>query len=214
MAKPLLAQPSISDYQVITLQGYKVYVNNNALIHNETKEAIKVLEEKIIELDTLLQPAHLRLLKNVPIWMEWELLPQGAMWYHKSREWLVANGYLGEKAGCVEINNIRNYVAWQQLNQPYMVLHELSHAYHHQVLSSSNREILQAYRKAVKSKKYESVAFNMGGKRRAYALNSVDEYFAELTEAYIGKNDYYPFNREQLQEFDPIGYELMKKYWD
>jgi hypothetical protein len=95
-----------------------------------------------------------------------------------------------------------------------MVLHELSHAYHHQVLSSSNWEILQAYRKAVKSKKYESVAFNMGGKRRAYALNSVDEYFAELTEAYIGKNDYYPFNREQLQEFDPIGYELMKKYWD
>jgi hypothetical protein len=115
------------------------------------------------------------------------------MWYHKSKEWLIANGYAGEKAKCVEINNIRNFLAWQKLNQPYMVLHELSHAYHDQVLGSGNNEVAQAYKEAIKSKKYESVAFNMGGNRRAYALNSVDEYFAELSEAYLGRNRLFSF---------------------
>jgi hypothetical protein len=218
-AKVAIAETSIietlpSSYQLLRLQGYKVYVNKDALTHEETKNAIKLLEEKLLELNGLMQQRQLKFLKSVPIWMEWEILPQGAMWYHKSREWLIENGYSGKKVRSVEINNIRNFLTWQQLNQPYMVLHELAHAYHHQVLSSSNIDILDAYQQASKSKIYESVAFNMGGNRRAYALNSVDEYFAELTEAYFGQNDYYPFEREQLQKFDPTGYELMKKYWD
>jgi hypothetical protein len=213
IAKTSIIETPPSNYQLISIQGYKVFVNKDALTHEETKKAIKILEEKLLELNGFMQQGQLKFLKSVPIWMEWEILPQGAMWYHKSGEWLIENGYSGKKERSVEINNIRNFLAWQQLNQPYMVLHELAHAYHHQVLSS-NKDILDAYQQASKSKIYESVAFNMGGKRRAYALNSADEYFAELTEAYFGQNDYYPFEREQLQKFDPTGYETMKKYWD
>ena len=129
-------------------------------------------------------------------------------------QWVVANGYPAEIAKCVEICNTTHFLEWQKLNQPYMVLHELAHAYHDQVLGPNNKEVLAAFRNARKSKKYESVPFNMGGNWKAYALNNPDEYFAELTEAYLGENDYYPYNRAQLKEFDPMGYELMKKVWE
>jgi hypothetical protein len=29
------------------------------------------------------------------------------------------------------------------------------------------------------------------------------KYFADLTEAYFGKNDFFPFNREDLKKYDP-----------
>ncbi|GAB3172532.1 hypothetical protein [Telluribacter humicola] len=203
-----------STYRTLYIQGYKVLVREDAFTHPETEEAIALLDTKLLEINHLIKPDQLILIKRVPIWMEWDLVPKGAMWYHRSGDWLKANGYLPEKAKSVEVSNIRNFVEWQRLNQPYMVLHELAHAYFDQTIRIKTNEVDKAYRKALKSKKYEEVAYNLGGTRRAYALNSVDEYFAELSEAYLGKNDYYPFTREQLRAFDPEGYELMKKYWD
>ena len=48
---------------------------------------------------------------------------------------------------------------------------------------------------------------------RHYALNNDEEYFAETTEAYFGKNDFFPFERAELKEFDPTGYALMEEVW-
>ncbi|WP_247231725.1 hypothetical protein [Telluribacter sp. SYSU D00476] len=203
-----------STYRTLHIQGYKVLVREEAFAHPETQEALAMLDAKLVEVNQLVKPAQLKLLKQVPIWMEWELLPKGAMWYHRSGDWLKANGYMPEKAKSVEVSNIRNFVDWQKLNQPYMVLHELAHAYFDLTIHPQTNEVDKVYHNAVKSRKYDEVAYNLGGTRRAYALNSVDEYFAELSEAYLGQNDYYPFNREQLREFDPEGYQLMKKYWE
>ena len=58
-----------------------------------------------------------------------------------------------------------------------------------------------------------SVDHANGTMQRAYALTNEKEYFAELTEAYYGFNDFYPFNREQLQAFDPAGYLLVEQAW-
>jgi len=38
---------------------------------------------------------------------------------------------------------------------------------------------------------------------RAYAMNDAKEYFAEETEAFFGRNDFYPFTREELKKHDP-----------
>ena len=58
-----------------------------------------------------------------------------------------------------------------------------------------------------------SVAHVHGGKRKAYAATNYKEYFAELTEAYFGKNDFFPFNRVDLKKYDPTGYQLMQDVW-
>jgi hypothetical protein len=39
------------------------------------------------------------------------------------------------------------------------------------------------------------------------------EYFAELTEALFGKNDFEPFTREELVKFDPEGCAVVAKAW-
>ncbi|MDB5284742.1 MAG: hypothetical protein JWO06_3817 [Bacteroidota bacterium] len=200
--------------QALAIQGFKVFVYVDSISNPELKEALNVLTEKLTELSKIIPSKQLNLLRKVPIWVEYKLKPDGAMWYHKSKEWVTTNGYPAEIAKCVEICNIKNFLAWQKLNQPFMVLHELAHAYHDRVLGSDNPKILAAYQNALASKKYESVDYNLGGKKRAYALNDADEYFAELTEAYLGENDYYPFNKSQLKNFDSMGYKLMQKIWN
>ena len=41
----------------------------------------------------------------------------------------------------------------------------------------------------------------------------VKKFFAEMTESYVGVNDFYPFVRAELQEHDPKTYALMEKIW-
>jgi hypothetical protein len=94
-----------------------------------------------------------------------------------------------------------------------MVLHELAHAYHHQVLGWDHREIAAAYRRAVAGKSYESVLYFNGANKRAYGMNDAKEYFAELTEAWFGENDFYPFVRAEVLKHDPPMAELLKKTW-
>ena len=39
------------------------------------------------------------------------------------------------------------------------------------------------------------------------------EYFAELSEAYFYRNDFYPFLNAELKQHDPVGYALMVELW-
>lgn len=40
------------------------------------------------------------------------------------------------------------------------------------------------------------------------------EFFAEMTEVYIGVNDFFPFNRAELKEAAPEIYELLAFIWE
>ena len=97
-----------------------------------------------------------------------------------------------------------------------MVLHELAHGYHHQVLKNGfeNSEVLEAFQQARKSQRYDSVLRINGRKEKAYAMNNQQEYFAEQTEAFFGKNDFFPFDRAELREHDPKMHDLLRKLWD
>jgi hypothetical protein len=39
------------------------------------------------------------------------------------------------------------------------------------------------------------------------------EFFAEMTEAYFGVNDFFPFNRAELKEAEPDIYALLADVW-
>ncbi len=52
-----------------------------------------------------------------------------------------------------------------------------------------------------------------GRKSRAYGMNNPMEYFAELSEAYFGTNDMYPFVRAEVKVHDPKTYALLGKLW-
>jgi hypothetical protein len=119
-----------------------------------------------------------------------------------------------DKARCVELANARNFLKWTQ-EQPWMVLHELAHGYHHQFLKGGfeNPKIKNAFDNAIKSKRYESVLRSNGKKEKAYATTNPMEYFAEASEAYFGKNDFYPFDRAELEQHDPKMFAVVDKVW-
>lgn len=196
------------------LSGFKIMVNPDLAEKAETKEALKILSEKLEELTKIIKAKHLERLRKVPVWIQYKLKSDSAMWYHTSKDWLVSNGYPAELENSVEINNLRNFIAWQD-DQPFMVLHEFAHAQEDLYLPPEMQDkITAAYEKALAGGKYNNVQNIRGATQRHYAMNNKTEYFAELTEAYFGKNDYYPFNKKQLEEFDPTGYKLMQEAWE
>lgn len=201
-------------YEERTVEGFTVLVNKEVLAHDkEAKEALKELRSQLRKITKVLPAQPLKKLRKVRIWVEWEKKKRGAAEYHPSAGWLKKNGYPPEKVHCVEINNVRHFVQWSRRTQPWMVLHELAHAYHFQVLGGDHAGIKAAYKQAAERKLYESVPFVHGGKRKAYALTNAKEYFAEISEAYFGKNDFYPYTRDELREHDPVGFRVLEQVW-
>lgn len=203
-----------SAYATRTVEGWSVRVNRSLL--GERKElgdrALGLLTTKLQEIRKVVPAEACAELRKVPIWLGVDDGHAPCAEYHPSAEWLRENGYNPDKARAVEIGNAERFIAWS-VAQPAMVLHELAHAYHHQVLGYEHAGIREAFREAVAGKRYESVLHVNGEKQRAYALSNPQEYFAEVSEAYFGKNDFYPFVREELAEHDPGAARLLKQVW-
>lgn len=201
-------------YQSRKVQGFTIYIHPQAQEHaDELKAALQELEQQFDKITAVVPERHLARLRQVPIWMEWEKKKNGAAEYHNSKAWLRSHGYPEKKVNSIEINNLRNFVRWSQQAQPWMLLHELAHAFHFQVLGAEHAGIIDAFRQAKERKLYDSVKHVRGQSRKAYALTNAFEYFAELSEAYFGRNDFYPFNREELQKHDPAGYRVLAEVW-
>jgi hypothetical protein len=180
-------------------------------------EILKFIEGQLKVLNSSLPKDKLELLHQVRIWVEHDGKAGGAA-FHPSALWLKRNGHNPEKAGGIEISNARNYVLWSRDRMVSGILHEMSHALHALHLAEKNAAIRAAYDHAMEQKLYASVAFvEVGrireGTRQAYAMTNEKEYFAEISEAYFGRNDFFPFNRNQLKAYDPVGFELVREAW-
>ena len=196
------------------IEGFKVYTNPKYAEEKATWQAIYLIEKQLKELPNFLREEHLNKLRNIPIWIEFLRREEGMMWYHVSADWLTKNGYIAEMEKSVEVSNVHNLLAWQHFH-PYIVLHELAHGYHDLYMSQAHKKrVIQAYEQAKAGGKYEKVAHISGTlNHRHYALTNEKEYFSELTEAYFGKNNYFPFTRKDLEKFDPLGYALVAEIW-
>lgn len=214
------ALADVAGYTTKNVEGRVVYVEEVALSQHatETNNALELLRIKLQEIDLMNMNEDAKAnLRSVVFFMDWQRVNNGAAVYHPDVSWLSQNGWLTHKEQTVNITNIRNFINWTTVNQPYMLLHELSHVFHHQVLGFNHPDIIDAYESAIQSGKYDKVAyssgFNSNAKKKAYATTNAKEYFAELTEAYFGTNDFYPFNRNDLKLHDPMGYSVVEKIW-
>ena len=134
--------------------------------------------------------------------------------YHPDVDWLTARGYDARLAKKVHVTRAASLLErHHMIKHPAVILHELAHAYHHQVLGFDEPRIKAAYEKAMKSGLYDEVLLYTGQKVRAYAANNSVEYFAEGTEAYFYRNDFYPFVRAELKQHDPVLHDLLEEIW-
>jgi hypothetical protein len=207
---------SSQQYETRPIEGWTVLVNRDFLRQRRSlaDRTLTLLQYQLYQIVRRVPAEAVKKLRKVRIWVEENEPNTKCMAYHPHVDWLKAHGVNPEKAKCVEIANARNFLDWT-VEQPWMVLHELSHAYHHQFLNDGfkNPRVKAAYDRAMKSKIYEKVLRFNGRNERAYALNDPMEYFAEATEAFFGTNDYYPFVRAELKRHDPVAYDLLTKVW-
>ena len=207
---------AISQYEKQQLEGWAILVNK-ALLAEDKKDlrekTLKLLSDHLYRITRVVPAGPLEKLRKIAIWVELAHPRHPCMCYHESPEWLRQHDMNPEKAGCVEIANCDNFLKWTH-EQPWMVLHELAHGYHHRVIGEENAEIKACYKHAVEAGLYDSVLHVRGRKERAYALGNHKEYFAELSEAFFGANDFYPFVRGELKEHDPEAYKMLEKLWE
>jgi hypothetical protein len=202
-------------YATTRVAGWPVRVNH-ALLTSQNElgsNALALLAVKLREITNTVPARACEALKRVPIWLGTNDGHAPCAEYHPSKDWLAKNGYNPDKAKCVEIGNAKRFLEWSP-RQPMMILHELAHAYHDQVLGFSDKSIHTAYERARDGGSYDSVRRNNGKAERAYALTDDHEYFAEASEAFFGTNDFFPFVRADLAEHDPDLYRILNEVWN
>ena len=99
------------------------------------------------------------------------------------------------------------------IKHPAVILHELSHAYHDQILGFDEPRIVRAYEQAMDRGDYKKVLLFNSEHVKHYGATNHKEYFAEATEAYFYRNDFYPFVAAELKEHDRVMYDLLADIW-
>jgi len=215
-AKPAATWEPTDRYEERTIEGWRVLVNKGFIKDQPTlcDQALTLLRFQLYQIPRKVPAPAVAKLRKVTIWVEEKEPHHPCMAYHPSSGWLRNHNMNPDKGRCVELANARNFLAWTR-QQPWMVLHELSHAYHDQFLPGGhgNPEIRAAYERAKKEKLYDSVLRYNATTGRAYAMNNPMEYFAETTEAFFGTNDFFPFVNAELRTHDPKMHELLRKIW-
>ena len=199
------------------IEGWTVRVDDRLLQVADAalgERAIKLLTARLVGISVVVPEDRLARLRQVPIQLD---LTHGAlrpMQYHPSADWLKAHGYSERLARCVHIPDAREFLSpFENHRQPWAVLHELAHAYHDRVLGFDDARVVAAWKKFRDGGRYKSVLTSPGPTREHYALTDPKEFFAEMTEAYFGANDFYPFVAGELKQAEPETFALLREIW-
>jgi hypothetical protein len=197
------------------IEGWTVRVDERLLEGDLGVRALKSLESRLSNIKAVVPAARLEELQAFRIVLDQSHGKLTSMQYHPGARWLEDNGYAADLLRCVHLPIAASLLEPRQINvQPWVVLHELAHAYHDQVLGFDEPRILAAFTKYKESGRGEAALHIQGDRSRHYGLTDHKEFFAEMTEAYFGSNDFFPFNRGELKTAEPEIHQLMVEIWD
>ncbi len=204
-------------HEVKQIEGWTVHVDQR-LLDDSNKElgqrALRMLDNALYEIALIMPTNQLVKLRAVPIWLDLTHGKLANMQYHPNINWLRENGYSTKMAKSVHIPSAVFFTGLRHHRiQPWCVLHELAHAYHDRVLGFEEPRVKTLWEKWRQKPQYENILYIEGNTRRHYGLTDQKEFFAEMTEAYFGMNDFFPFNRGELKEHEPEVFKLMEEIW-
>ncbi|HKP36144.1 MAG TPA: DUF1553 domain-containing protein [Pyrinomonadaceae bacterium] len=209
-------------HQTNSIEGWTVLVDERLIEEDKaaTEKALALLRTQLNEIVRVVPAPAVAKLREVTLWFSPEypgVKPKAE--YHPGAGWLREHGRDPAMVKSVEFTDIRNFEA-ETRRMPNFTLHELAHAYHDRVLPNgfNNAEIEAAFERARASKSYDKVERWFGNGRsntfeRAYAMTDPQEYFAESTEAFFSRNDFFPFTRDELARHDPEMFRLLGRLW-
>ncbi len=207
-------------YESRLLRGWSVLIRVELLTEEkkaETEKGLLLIGKQLEDVERLVPPKAVAQLKKVTLWLSPPYGKGAGAEYHPGAGWLKQNGRNPAMVKGVEFSGVAN-LDKEVLRMPLLTLHELAHAYHDQVLGFNHPEIKACYDQAVANKSYDNVSRkNWQGKItegvKAYAMTTPMEYFSETTEAFFGQNDFFPYNRKELEAHDPAMVAVLKKVW-
>ena len=199
------------------IEGWTVRVDDR-LLHGDGaalgERALKLLTARLVAITIVVPEKALAKLRAIAIELDLDYGDLRIMQYHPDAGWLKAHGYSEMLAKCVHIPRAEEFLSpFENHRMPWVVLHELAHGYHDQVLGFDEPRIAAAWKKFCDSGKYQSVLTSPGPMREHYGLTNQKEFFAEMTEAYFGSNDFYPFVTGELKQAEPEIFALMAEIW-
>ncbi|MSR31173.1 MAG: metallopeptidase [Gemmataceae bacterium] len=199
------------------VEGWTIRVDDRLLqpaCKDQLGQAIRFLEAKLADIKRVVPPEKVTRLQKMVIVLDQSHGNLKSMQYHPSAAWLKENGYSTALEKCVHLPRVGDVATRRNTNeQPWVILHELAHAYHDQVLGFEEPRVKEAFENYKKSGRGEKTLLFNGQRVRHYALTNHKEFFAEMTEAYFGVNDFFPFTRAELQESEPAIFALLKHIW-
>ncbi len=199
------------------IEGWTIRVDNRLLANESAAQggrALKLLNARLIAISTIVPEPALTKLRSITIQLDLDYADLKPMQYHPGADWLKENGYRETLAKCVHIPAVAGFLSpFENHRMPWVILHELSHAYHDQILGFDHPVIIAAWKKFRDSGKYTSVLTSPGPLREHYGLTNEKEFFAEMTETYFGSNDFYPFVAGELKKEEPEIFALMAEIW-
>ena len=199
------------------IEGWTVRVDDRLLKCEGAalgERALKLLNARLVAITIVVPEKALAKLRAINIELDLDYGDLRIAQYHPDAGWLKAHGYSETLAKCVHIPAAEQFLSpFENHRMPWVVLHELSHGYHDQVLGFDEPRIAAAWKKFCDSGKYQSVLTSPGHMREHYGLNNAKEFFAEMTEAYFGSNDFYPFVTGELKQAEPEIFALLAEIW-
>ena len=199
------------------IEGWTVRVDDRLLKGEGAalgERALKLLTARLVAITIVVPEKALAKLRAVTIELDLDYGDLRIMQYHPDAGWLKGHGYSETLAKCVHIPDAEEFLSpFENHRMPWVVLHELAHAYHDQVLGFDEPRIRAAWEKFRDRGKYKSVLTSPGQMREHYALRDAKEFFAEMTESYFGSNDFYPFVAGELKQAEPEIFALLAEIW-
>jgi len=218
-AAPKVDRPEGARFDPIVkkIEGWTVHVDPDMLAGEHAEEgarALGMLANHLQRIAILVPAEQLAKMRELEIWIERHHPTLGPMQYHPSIGWLKGHGHDPRLAKKVHIPRAKALLSrHQMIKHPAVILHELAHAYHDQHMGFGHPPIVEAFKAAKESGSYEKVLLFNGRRVRHYAMTDHKEYFAEGTESYFYRNDFYPFCRAELAEHDHRLHELLVEIW-
>ena len=177
-------------------------------------KAFKALANHLQRVKYILPEAKVKELQKLPIRLELNNDRLGNMQYHPGAGWLRDHGHDPRLHRKVHIPRAKALLSRQQiLKHPAVILHELAHSYHDQILDFDHPQIKQAYERAMAAGKYKEVLLYTGKTVKHYGTTNEKEFFAEGTEAYFYRNDFFPFVAAELEVYDPFFFSVLEEIW-
>ena len=212
--------PNPQNWSSEDIEGWRLYISKSfdKAAEPSVEQARKLLQAQLREVKAVVPASALDKLQKVALYFspEYSGIPPRAE-YHPGSGWLRDNRRDPVMAKGIEFTNITIFEA-ETRRMPNFALHELAHAFHDQVHGFDNPRIEAAYQRAKAGGQYDRVQRQDSEGNltwdKAYAITNSSEYFAETSEAFFSRNDFFPFNREELKTHDPQMNQLLEKLWN